>query len=117
MTAVVVRCGFCGAHITRHVDAGGEDQPGYCNPQHRKAAQKRRQRRRKLQEQAHAERYLDLALQPGALCPKPFKRVFPTEEVAQTFIDLTFPEDRRLHPYVCRCGAVHIGHPQAKEQQ
>jgi hypothetical protein len=109
--AVVVRCGFCKSVVTRSVDAGGEDA-GYCNPQHRKAAYKRRAR----QKAAREEKYLKKALAPGALCPTPYKMTFVTEELAWDFIAVTFPDDRVIRPYPCPCGALHIGHPKYAEE-
>jgi hypothetical protein len=110
--AVIVRCGFCGSVVTREVDAGGDDDPGYCNPQHRKAAARRRARKRELRDL----RYLERAVRPGPLCPKPYKMTFATTELAQAFIDVTFPDDRVIEPYPCPCGAIHIGHPSKEEK-
>jgi hypothetical protein len=107
---VVVRCGFCRAVVTREVDPGGEDAPAYCNPTHRKAAYRRRRKRRLARHDRYVQQYLDKALSPGPLCPKPYKQVFATRELAQAFIDITFPTDRALEPYPCPCGAIHIGH-------
>ena len=113
--AVIVQCGFCKAVVTRKVDAGGEDDPGYCNPQHRRAAYKRRARA-KLAQEAREARYLERASRPGPLCPKPYKMTFATVELGQAFIDVTFPEDSKIKPYPCPCGAIHIGHPHKEEK-
>lgn len=47
---------------------------------------------------------------PG-LCPRPYKRVFVTYELAQQAC--TELDDPMLKPYRCTCGALHIGHPTA----
>lgn len=111
VVSVIVQCGFCRAVVTREVDPGGEDDAGYCNPQHRKAAYRRRAKAKALRD----EKYLKRALTPGPLCPKPYKMTFVTEQLAQAFIDTTFPDDRKIEPYPCPCGAIHIGHPKEKE--
>lgn len=81
------------------------------------ATERAKTRRRLDARQRREDDYYRRAMSPGPLCPRPFKRVFPSVEAAQTFIDLTFPEDRIIEPYRCRCGGVHIGHPIAKESQ
>lgn len=42
-------------------------------------------------------------------CPRPYKRVYVTYELAQA--ECTRLGDPMLKPYRCRCGALHIGHP------
>lgn len=43
-------------------------------------------------------------------CPNPSKKVYRTEDEANAFISLVHSDDQFIHPYVCRCGAIHIGH-------
>lgn len=45
-----------------------------------------------------------------ALCPKPYKRTYATKEIALDFISKEFPKDKKIAPYICSCGAIHIGH-------
>lgn len=47
---------------------------------------------------------------PTALCPRPYKKTFVTEELALAFIDKAHPNDKNIVPYPCPCGAIHIGH-------
>lgn len=44
------------------------------------------------------------------LCPTPVKKVYRTQEEAEAFIKDAHPNDEYIHPYPCRCGAIHIGH-------
>lgn len=44
-------------------------------------------------------------------CPRPWKKVYRTEEEAIAFINRVHSEEKDLKPYSCRCGALHIGHP------
>lgn len=47
---------------------------------------------------------------PTALCPRPYKKTFVTEELALAFIDKAHSNDKTIIPYLCPCGAIHIGH-------
>ena len=44
------------------------------------------------------------------LCPRPLKKVYRTWEEAEAFILEKHPDDNYIHPYICRCAAIHIGH-------
>lgn len=59
---------------------------------------------RKVHEKDAKEGLLDFR------CPSPAKKVYRTEDEANSFIALVHADDRFIHPYVCRCGAIHIGH-------
>lgn len=43
-------------------------------------------------------------------CPHSSKKVYRTWEEAERFILEVHPLDNYIHPYTCRCGAIHIGH-------
>lgn len=44
------------------------------------------------------------------LCPEPHKKNFTSADLAAEFIKLKHPDDKRIRPYNCRCGGIHIGH-------
>lgn len=44
------------------------------------------------------------------ICPHPEKRIYPNKKSAKQFIREKYPDDRKIHPYNCRCGSLHIGH-------
>lgn len=44
------------------------------------------------------------------ICPHPEKRIYPNKKRAKQFIREKYPDDRKIHPYNCRCGSLHIGH-------
>lgn len=46
----------------------------------------------------------------AGLCPHPEKKVYVTRNQARRFIKAYHPFDKDIHPYVCECGALHIGH-------
>lgn len=48
---------------------------------------------------------------PAVPCPTPRKRTYASMTEATDHIAQDFRHDKDLRPYVCRCGAIHIGHP------
>lgn len=46
----------------------------------------------------------------AGICPHPEKKVYVTRNQARRFIKAYHPFDKEIHPYICECGAIHIGH-------
>src|SRR5690606_24362060 len=43
-------------------------------------------------------------------CTRPDKKVFEDTRKAWDWIEEHHPDDQIIHPYVCMCGELHIGH-------
>ena len=73
---------------------------------HSKTCKNKARRRRKNKEEIFAKRYIEELVR----CPTPYKKVFTTEQLARDWIARVHPGDDSILPYLCRCGARHIGH-------
>lgn len=103
-------CAWC-AETYVWVGSPLDNRPLFCCKGHKQKSQVARKKRQADAENPKTTRRIDPSLRystgTAKTCPRPEKNRYFSFQEAQVVIDRV---DKAMHPYVCRCGYIHIGH-------